>query len=237
MEVSVRGLVSFTVGTAAVIGFTAALSAIPSAGLGATAGPFHAARPGVASTPMGRAISAAGNFDSLNALSSSGSWAVGFRKTATRIHSLIEHRNGQAWAVVPSPNPGRSGSNLLGVTSVSSSDAWAVGYSAAIGGSGAPDTQRTLIEHWNGSVWKQVASPNVGGARIQNRLLGVAAVSRRNAWAVGSYVSASGTAGGALIEHWNGRAWKIAKSPKLGGLEGLGGWRGGRTNPDRALEW
>jgi hypothetical protein len=174
---------------------------------------------------MGQAISAAGNSNSLFAVSSSGGWAVGKYDTAAREHSLIEHWNGQGWAVVPSPNPGRNGSELLGVAAISSSNAWAVGDSGAIGGGGVPATQRTLIEHWNGSAWKQVASPNVGGASIQSRLLGVAVVSRRSAWAVGSYISASGTAGGALIEHWNGRAWKIAKSPKLssgrGGLQGV----------------
>jgi hypothetical protein len=222
VEVSVRRFVPFTTGTVAVIGLTAALSAIPSTGLAASARLSQAARPPVASQPMGLTSSAAGHVNSLSAVSSSGSWAVGFYDTTTRAHSLIEHWNGQGWTVVPSPNPGRNGSGLLGVAAVSSSNAWAVGYSFAIGGGGAPDTQRTLIEHWNGSAWKQVASPNVGGARIQSRLLGVAVVSRRSAWAVGSYISASGTTGGALIEHWNGCAWKIVKSPKLaGGLEGV----------------
>jgi hypothetical protein len=217
MEVSVRRFVPFAAGTVAVIGVTAALSAIPAAGLAATARSSPAARPPAASQPKGQAPSAVQNSNSLNAASSSGGWAVGNYSTATAEHSLIVHWNGQAWEVVPSPSPGRSVSNLLGVAAVSSSSAWAVGYS-----SNAPDTQRTLIEHWNGSAWKQVASPNVGGARVQNRLLGVAAVSASSAWAVGAYVNVNGTAGGALIEHWNGRAWKIMPNPKPGGgLEGV----------------
>jgi hypothetical protein len=222
VEVPVRRFVPFTTGTVAVIGLTAAFSATPSAGLGATSRPSQVARPAVASAPLGQTINAAGHINSLNAVSSSGGWAVGFYTPVTRVHSLIEHWNGQGWSVVPSPNPGRNGSELLGVAAVSSSEAWAVGDSSAFGGGAAPVTQRTLIEHWNGSAWKQVTSPNVAGASIQSRLLGVAVVSRRSAWAVGSYISTSGTAGGALIEHWNGRAWKIVKSPKLrGGLEGV----------------
>ena len=47
--------------------------------------------------------------------------------------------------------------------------------------------------------WKVQPSPNPGGS---SNLLGVAATSRTNAWAVGNH-----------IEHWNGKAWKAQKSP------------------------
>src|SRR5712691_9148193 len=57
------------------------------------------------------------------------------------------------------PNPGGlSKPDILnGVTVLSSTNAWAVGSYF----NGVAD--RTLIVHWNGSVWKVVASPNVGG--------------------------------------------------------------------------
>lgn len=52
-------------------------------------------------------------------------------------------------------------------------------------------------------------SPNVGSG--DNSLLGVAATSTCNAWAVGYYMSAAVEK--TLIEHWNGKAWKVQKSP------------------------
>ena len=69
----------------------------------------------------------------------------------------------------------------------------------------------TLIEHWNGSAWKQVPSPNPSST--DNNLLSVAATSASNAWAVGGYEN--GTTSRTLIEHWNGTAWKHVSSPKL----------------------
>jgi hypothetical protein len=54
-----------------------------------------------------------------------------------------------------------------------------------------------LIERRNGKAWKQLASPSPAGGQ----LLGVAATSSRNAWAVGT------ADGKILIEHWNGTAW------------------------------
>ena len=57
---------------------------------------------------------------------------------------------------------------------------WAVGYTITTDGTNQPD--RTLIEHWNGSTWSVVASPNVGGN--DNLLNGVAAAG--DVWAVGS---------------------------------------------------
>ena len=50
---------------------------------------------------------------------------------------------------------------------------------------------QTLIEHWNGTTWSVVASPNVGTQL--NGLNGVTAVSTSDIWAVGS----DGNTGGA----------------------------------------
>jgi hypothetical protein len=95
------------------------------------------------------------------------------------------------------------------VAAVSSSSAWAVGIS------GVETVQKTLIEHRNGRVWKVVPSPHPGGPSLGNVLFAVAALSPRNAWAVGTYRNA--TTGIlselTLIEHWNGRAWTQVPSP------------------------
>ena len=67
-----------------------------------------------------------------------------------------------------------------------------------------------MIEHWNGTSWSVVKSPNVGSDSDGNVLSGVAAVSASNIWAVGSYSK------GSLIEHWNGTSWSVVKSPNVG---------------------
>ena len=105
------------------------------------------------------------------------------------------------WSVVPSP----SGGSLWGVAAVSESSVWAVG---TIGSQ--LNTTQTVIEHWNGSSWSVVKSPNPGS--IINSLYGVAAVSATNIWAVGYYVQTSGVTQ-TLIEHWNGTQWSVVKSP------------------------
>jgi hypothetical protein len=102
------------------------------------------------------------------------------------------------WSVVPSPNVGVGPNFLNGVTALSSNNVWAVGD--YINGT----TQKTLIEHWNGTAWDIVPSPNVGTGN--NYLNGVTAVTDSDAWAVGlSYE-------GALIEHWNGSEWSVSQS-------------------------
>jgi hypothetical protein len=97
-------------------------------------------------------------FNSIKANSPADVWAVGERFTAGMSGSattLIEHWNGSAWSIVPSPSPG-SGATLTGVTSSAANDMWAVGYDTIPG-----TTQlRTLTLHWNGTAWATVASPD-----------------------------------------------------------------------------
>jgi hypothetical protein len=94
---------------------------------------------------------------------------------------------------------------LFDVAAVSAKSAWAVGFQ--FNGT----SLQTLIEHWNGTSWKQVKSPNPGGASGNSELLGIASISARNAWAVGTY-----SAGGrqhTLVVHWNGKSWRQVHTP------------------------
>jgi len=96
-------------------------------------------------------------FNSIQVNSPTDVWAVGARGvTDSSSSTLIEHWNGKAWSIVPSPAPG-SGSDLIGVTtSNAANDVWAVGsYEPA----GATQAQ-TLTLNWNGTAWVTVASPN-----------------------------------------------------------------------------
>jgi hypothetical protein len=72
--------------------------------------------------------------------------------------------------------------------------------------------EKPLILHWNGTTWKQVASPGPGDSGFLN---GVGATSAANAWAVGTYDD--GTADQTLTLRWNGTAWKQVASPNPAG--------------------
>jgi hypothetical protein len=68
-----------------------------------------------------------------------------------------KHWNGTSWTVIPSANPPRSsGDYLRAVSEVAPTDFWAVGNDDINGFFG------TLVEHWNGTAWSVVPSPNPG---------------------------------------------------------------------------
>jgi hypothetical protein len=152
------------------------------------------------------------DFKSVTAVASNDVWAVGRRQETTSQgyqKTLVEHWDGSAWTVVPSPNGSALTAELLGVDAVSANDIWAVGNSSAPAPSYA---QTTLIQHWDGSSWSIVPSPNPSGGSF-NSLAGVAVVSANDVWAVGSYI---GSTNKTLIEHWDGSSWSIVPSPNVG---------------------
>jgi hypothetical protein len=120
----------------------------------------------------------------LGASASSGTnaWAVGSYYNGSAYQTLIEHWNGKAWKVVPSPSPG-TGPSLSSVAATSSTNVWAVGTTNT--------RTQSLIEHWNGTAWTVQTGPAEG------ELDGVAATSASDAWAVGFDQSFGNT----LIEH------------------------------------
>src|SRR5437879_4702763 len=114
----------------------------------------------------------------------------------------------KAWKVVSSPNFGSGDNHLQGIAALTTSDTWAVGYATA--DSSSPS--QALIEHWNGTQWSVVSSPQPNG--WTSDLVGVAAISSNDVWAVGSYVTTTSTF--ILIEHWDGTQWSIVSSPNPG---------------------
>jgi hypothetical protein len=134
-------------------------------------------------------------------------------------HILIEHWNGYAWTVVASPKPpGSIASYLSAVSCTAESDCVAVGtarYSHRKGDSYGGPREFTLIEHWNGSGWAIVSSPDPPGPPADG-LAGVACTSASDCTAVGvgGRLTPPGSADGAntLAEHWNGSAWSIVRS-------------------------
>jgi hypothetical protein len=127
-------------------------------------------------------------------------WAVG-ENDADFSSPVAEHWSGTAWqasdagGLIPD---GRDG-GLLGVSALSTGDAWAVGWQDVPGAGGV------LAAFWDGSSWSAVPTPAaVGGGRRE--LDAVSMLSRDDVWAVGGQPS------GALMEHWNGTRWGVVTS-------------------------
>jgi hypothetical protein len=135
-------------------------------------------------------------------------WAVGYIQVGFSAQKpLTMHWDGSSWSLVLSPGSAPNNQDILwAVTVVSANDVWAAGYSTdAVSGQ-----FRTLIEHWNGSAWSIVPSPNPTGS-IYNFVWGIEAVSANDIWVMGR--SYTGAAYPTLIEHWTGSAWSVTPSP------------------------
>ena len=147
----------------------------------------------------------------VSALAPNDVWAVGDYQVAFEYEweTLIEHWDGTAWSIVPSPNPAGSDiTYLTGVSAVSASDIWAVGYSH--GGA------KPLIEHYDGQSWTIVAAPYPAQSSF-NGLYGVTAISTNDVWAVGyQNINDAGQNGQGLILHWDGTQWSEVQSPIAG---------------------
>ncbi len=155
-------------------------------------------------------IGTQGNFlFALAPISPTNIWAVGEytnSSNSTLDKTLVEHWDGSHWSIVPSPSPASNGNQLDAISVVSPDNIWAVGSSVETN-----KQQHTLVEHWNGSTWQVVASPNI---QPQYDVLGgITAISANNIWAVGE---AYGTRLQTLVEHWNGSTWSIVSSPNPG---------------------
>ena len=123
---------------------------------------------------------------------------------------------GADWTLINSPNANDQANELRGVSAAADNDAWAVGTVYA---DNTFTKSRTLIEHWDGTRWSVVKSPNTNASI--NILEAIAAVTANDIWAVG--VGITGFSTTPLIEHWNGIAWSIVanRGTTVGGLGGV----------------
>lgn len=180
-------------------------------------------------------------------------WAVGDTVAPNvPVFTLVEHFDGTSWKVVPSPNPLPTGflaQNVLSsVTAVSPTDATAVGFIL----DSANQRELTMVQHWDGTSWKVIPSPNVdSNAGSFNTLKSVSAFSSNNIYAIGFFVD-SATAGNqrTMVEHFDGVSWSILTSPTKGRAQqlngifavpgtsdifGVGAWSQNGTDPETGL--
>ena len=110
------------------------------------------------------------------------SCVVGAVLIALLLAPAVAQAQAAPWTVVPSPNPGVAGNELLAAAIVSANDVWAVGEATNTTG------QVTLTEHWNGTAWAVVVPLRQGERSVLNA---VSAVAANDVRAVGSYTDAS----------------------------------------------
>lgn len=127
-------------------------------------------------------------------------WAVGYYSHYQKDEEgFSEHWDGHAWSLVPMPDLGRH-SILYAVAGVSPKDVWAVGTSVG----------KALTLHWNGSAWSIVRVPIPRAYR--SALYAIDARAANDVWAVGSRTGAR-VPTIPLVEHWNGRRWRVVRLP------------------------
>jgi len=151
-----------------------------------------------------------GTLDSVAASSTSDVFAVGETLSNGVFTPLVEFFNGTTWSIQTTPALASNGSGddtagggeLFGVTAISPTDVWAVG---GLGnGRGGQ-----LIEHFNGTSWSVVASPDAGD---DGTLVSISAANANDIFAVGSVGKGEHPSAAAL--QFNGTTWSaVANGP------------------------
>jgi hypothetical protein len=112
------------------------------------------------------------------------------------------------WSVLHSGDRGTGDNVLNGVTCVSLTDCFGVGYYTTTSG-----VQQPMIERWNGTIWGVLPTPTVGQYSMLNS---VSCISATDCVAVGfdgsGAIEGSGGLTQALIETWNGAGWAVTVS-------------------------
>jgi hypothetical protein len=147
--------------------------------------------------------------------SSTACTAVGYYENSSgQDVPLAEKWNGTTWSLQePSVPTGSKGSELIGVSCMSSTACTAVGYYENSSGQDVP-----LAEKWNGTTWSLQEPPLPTGSKY-NLLWGVSCTSSTACIAVGEYTNSSEKRE-ALVEKWNGTEWSLQEPPLPTGRKG-----------------
>jgi hypothetical protein len=167
-----------------------------------------------------RAVRHPQRWDGLAALAGSSPsdvWAVG---TSRGAQGLVLNWNGVRWRTVQAVDPGTRVWYFTDIVAIGPNDVWAVGFTVSKG------VGATLIEHWDGTRWSIIPSPNPppwASRATSAGLTSVGASSTSDVWAVGSWnvgCPSGGCSGGVvhtLTERWDGTSWAIVPSPDAPG--------------------
>lgn len=116
-------------------------------------------------------------------------------------------RSQENWTVVPPATLGEGSDCFSGLDGTSPNDVWAVGTWQN------PYVYRSLIQHFDGTSWTKLPTPDTGNSEA---LRDVLAISAQSAIAVGYYIP-SGFTGQPMVMEWNGSAWTLVAAPVFEG--------------------
>jgi hypothetical protein len=192
-----------------------ALSILATLSTTAEAAPYKTTPP--KTTPLPAIPSVTSTLFGIAALSPESIWAVGTSMNVPAFtgQPLIEHWDGSHWQIIAGPTaPQNEFNSLIGVTTITNDDVWAVGFSMNT----TKATGQPLIEHWDGSHWQIIANPV---ALKSGSLSAITASGPDDIWAVGSTYSTAGTSSDPLILHWNGTIWQVIPGASTTGSSSL----------------
>jgi len=130
----------------------------------------------------------------VTAVSINDAWAVGWAyddEAQVYPRAIVMRWDGIQWNLVPTSLP-QTDTLFNAVTAITPNDVWAVGGYRTEAGSFAP-----LIEHWDGTQWRQATLPS----NLEGILSSVSGVAGNDVWASGDHWGV-----GTLL-HWNGVQW------------------------------
>jgi len=137
-------------------------------------------------------------------------WAVGYSDDPNM--TGVMRWDGRRWRRVRDADFGPGGGALYAVAAISARDVWAVG-------STSDQYYSAVIEHWDGHRWRIMPSPNIDAQT--SRLDSIAGIAADDVWAVGGFGNSTYLpnfgGGGTVIEHWDGRRWRLTPSPPFDG--------------------
>jgi hypothetical protein len=113
------------------------------------------------------------------------------------------------WEVIPTPSPSSVRSGFAAVAAAAPNDVWAVGASF----DAQVSLDRTMVARWDGVSWRLVPHPSPWTGYRAFSAADV--VSARDVWAVGYVSPERFSLQQSLIEHWNGRRWKVFAAPEI----------------------
>lgn len=155
----------------------------------------------------------AANLNSISMLSNVDGWAVA---NQTNSHLIFLRWNGSTWAI--NTITGCTAQHLLGVSTISSQEAWAIGarYRNACAGSGP---RRYTVVYWNGTTWSLLtpsSSPSIPADNTANQNLNSVHVIDTDNDGIGNLGFAVGNNG--TILQYNGSSWTSVSSPVTNNL-------------------
>lgn len=158
------------------------------------------------------AATASANLTALAMAGPSLGWTAGFTLANNQnapFEPLLAAWNGHRWRNIAVRLPAGTGGRIDGLAAASGSDAWAVGTIDV-----SQKSARPLFLHWNGRQWTRVAGASVPGFGYVS-MLGVAIHSATDVWAVGEAQPVGSQNVRPVIEHWNGRGWRLVANPTV----------------------